>query len=337
MKYALLKTARLPMIVGALVFLVPQMSDARPGAGGNSGSRGSKTFSAPPTTTTAPRPAAPIERSATPPGPGTTANNPGVQASPAQSQAKPGFLSGAFSKGLLAGLLGAGVMGLLFGHGLFGGMGDIMSILGLALQIGLIFVVVRLVQSLLRRRSPALAGATATGSPARGALVRDILSGTSAQTMGSQTQPLQYRPNTPRTQPLTLTPPDFNRFEESLVNVMLAYGQEDGALLSQLVTPEMLSYFDQELAENALKGHVNRLYNVKLLKGDLAEAWHEANAEYATVAMNYSLFDAMIVKLSGKVVEGSTTQAQAVTEIWTFMRPVGGNPDQWKLSAIQQA
>jgi predicted lipid-binding transport protein (Tim44 family) len=26
-----------------------------------------------------------------------------------------------------------------------------------------------------------------------------------------------------------------------------------------------------------------------------------------------------------------------VTEVWTFMRPAGGTPVDWKLSAIQQA
>jgi len=34
--------------------------------------------------------------------------------------------------------------------------------------------------------------------------------------------------------------------------------------------------------------------DVKLLRGDLAEAWREGNADYATVAMNFALKDSMV-------------------------------------------
>jgi predicted lipid-binding transport protein (Tim44 family) len=39
---------------------------------------------------------------------------------------------------------------------------------------------------------------------------------------------------------------------------------------------------------------------------------------------------------SGRVVSGSWTAPQEVTEIWTFRRPQGGTARQWELSAIQQ-
>ena len=45
--------------------------------------------------------------------------------------------------------------------------------------------------------------------------------------------------------------------------------------------------------------------------------------------------DAM-VDGSGRVVSGSRTSPQEVTEIWTFRRPRGGDASQWELSAIQQ-
>jgi predicted lipid-binding transport protein (Tim44 family) len=76
---------------------------------------------------------------------------------------------------------------------------------------------------------------------------------------------------------------------------------------------------------------VNRVSDVKLLQGDLAEAWRESNSEYATVAMRFSLNDTMVDRASGRVVEGGP---QEVTETWTFRRTSSGP---WILSAIQQA
>jgi len=99
-------------------------------------------------------------------------------------------------------------------------------------------------------------------------------------------------------------------------------------------TPEMLAYFAEDLAANASRGVVNRISDVKLLSGDLAEAWREGNAEYATVAMRFSLIDQTVERASGRVVEGDTIRPTQATELWTFRRAPGG---QWLLSAIQQA
>jgi predicted lipid-binding transport protein (Tim44 family) len=96
----------------------------------------------------------------------------------------------------------------------------------------------------------------------------------------------------------------------------------------------MLSYFSDDLAQNASRGVVNKISDVKLEQGDLAEAWREGDSEYATVAMRYSLNDHMVDRASGRVVEGDTDQRQEATELWTFRRAPGGA---WLLSAIQQA
>src|SRR5207237_9853909 len=75
----------------------------------------------------------------------------------------------------------------------------------------------------------------------------------------------------------------------------------------------------------------NRVYDGKLLEGDLAEAWREGETDYATVAMRYSLVDEMLDRESGRVLQGGPDEA---TEIWTFMRVRGGH---WLVSAIQQS
>ena len=134
---------------------------------------------------------------------------------------------------------------------------------------------------------------------------------------------------------LTIEKEDYDAFERLLSEIQLAYGCGDQRALDERVTPEMLSYFTQELEDNKKKGLHNEVSEPKLLQGDLAESWREAGDEYATVAMRFSLMDAT-VDGSGRVVSGNRDVPQEVTEIWTFRRPRDGSPRQWELSAIQQ-
>ena len=69
--------------------------------------------------------------------------------------------------------------------------------------------------------------------------------------------------------------------------------------------------------------------DVKLLQGDLAEAWREGPSDYATVAMKFALRDSIVERASGRLVEGG--ELSEGTEL--FVRVRGGN---WPLSAIQQ-
>src|SRR6516164_2751475 len=118
--------------------LVSADAQARVGGGFSGGSRGARTFSAPPTTPTAPS-AAPIQRSITQSG--TVAPN-------GQTVIRPGLFGG-----LAAGFLGAGLFGLLFGHGFFGGMAGLASIIGLLLQVVLVVIVARLIFAWWQRRN----------------------------------------------------------------------------------------------------------------------------------------------------------------------------------------
>src|SRR5439155_19106123 len=133
-------------VATALALLVGD-AQARAGRGGSFGSRGSQTFSAPPSTATSPS-ARPIERSMTQPGqPGTFSQRPST--SPVGGFFnRPGFLGGLF-----AGFLGAGLLGMLFGHGLMGGLGGFSSILGLMLQVGIIVLIGYLLWTWWQRRN----------------------------------------------------------------------------------------------------------------------------------------------------------------------------------------
>lgn len=289
--------------------IVVSSADARVGGGMSSGSRGSRTFSAPPSTSTAPGTATPFNRTYSQPGMNSTAPTGG------------GFFNrGGMGRGLLGGLaagfLGAGLFGLLFGGGLFSGIGGLSSILGLLLQIALVVFVVRLAMSWWQRRN-APAYASANVGPGPQANYRSGLSGFG---FGANSAPPE------------IVPADYEAFERLLGEVQTAWSNEDVARLHTLASPEMVSYFEKDLAENRARNAVNKVSGVKLLQGDLAEAWREGETDYATVAMRFSLVDRTLDRTSGQLVGGSEQPAE-VTEVWTFARRHGGD---WELSAIQQ-
>jgi predicted lipid-binding transport protein (Tim44 family) len=330
---AFFKTAAVAMALALPASIaISSVADARVGRGGSAGSRGSHTFSAPPSTKTSPMAAQPMQR---------------TQAQPTAPAAAPAAKGGMFNRpgmgmlgGFAAGFLGAGLLGMLFGGSLFGGLGGLASMFGLLLQIGLIALVVMFALRWWRSRNapsyasgpahfdagsaqpqggPAAGGVGTTGSRLGGGL------GGGLGGFGAQAAPASA--------PIRITPDDYDAFERLLGEIQTAWSNEDKAALARLTTPEMESYFTADLADNAAKGVVNKVTDVKLLQGDLAEAWREGADDYATVAMRFGLVDKTIDRATGRVVEGGEQPIEA-TELWTFVRPNNGD---WMLSAIQQA
>ncbi len=313
----MLKQERGPLRRASLMFaaiaalclaLAPGLADARAGFGRSFGSRGGMTWSAPPSTSTAPLGAQPMQRSITPNA--TPAYGAG---SPARGYgARPGFASG-----LMGGLIGAGLVGLLLGHGLWGGMMGFGSFLGFLLQILLLVLLVRFLVRLFRGASPSFAGA-GPGMFARAEPTGLGLAGAGGHAAQS---------------PIALGPSDYRAFEQSLQDIQAAWSAHDVKALSAMVTPEMLSTFAEQLAEQTSRGVRNEVRDVRLLQGDLAQAWAEPGRDYATLAMRFSMIDVTRDSF-GSVVEGSPTEQVSTTELWTFVRSPGGR---WILSGIQQA
>ena len=333
-------TARLPSRRrGATLFaafavvalaIAPAIAEARPGGSSSSGSRGSRTYSAPPSTQTAPGSAQQFQRTETAP---TRPAAPGVAqpGAPRPAAAPGGFFSrNPMMAGLMGGLLGAGLFGLLAGHGLFGGLSGFMGFLGLMLQIaliaGLVFLVVRLVRG---NRQPAMAGGPngmareAQGGMGGGMGPRPQMGG--GMGMGGAFGGVATRP-------LEIGQADYEAFGRCLVEINAAWTRRDVDTLSRLSTPEMTRYFSQDLQDLKARGWTNETRDVQLEAGDLSEAWTENGQDYATVAMRFSLVD-VTTDAAGKVVEGHPTERQTVTEMWTFTRRPGND---WVLSAIQQ-
>lgn len=298
-----------------------QHADARPGQGSSMGSRGSRTWSAPPSTNTTPYGAAPMDRSITPRTPA-----PGYNGYPGQSNYGAPFNRGMgtasrhpFLTGFAGGMLGAGLFGLLSGHGFMGGVHGLFSFIGLMIQIGLI---VMIVMWLVRRFS-------GNGSSRRGNSGFPLNQGASGP--APSTTPAGFPAGGGSS--LAITSADYQAFQQTLLDIQTAWNQQNIPALQQMATPEMVSYFNQQLATLASQGARNVVSDVHFIQGDLAEAWQEAGMDYATVAMRYSLID-LTTNATGQVIEGSSTEPVTVTELWTFTRPSRGG--RWLLSAIQQ-
>ncbi|OBQ74403.1 Tim44 domain-containing protein [Mesorhizobium erdmanii] len=310
-----------------LAFSMVAIDHAEARRGGSFGSRGTRTFQSAPPTRTAPAPTAPVERSMTP--------NTGVNSAARQPQAgpqRPGFMSG-FGGTMMRGLLLGGLIGLLVGQG-FGGLAGMFGFLLQALLIGgAIMLAIRFFRS-QSARGPALAGAgnapassfenRATGQPqAAGPFTIPGFGGGSgggSPAAGSEE--------------ITLAQSDLDAFQQLLTDVQEAFGREDHAALRRAVTPEMVSYLSEELADNAQRGLRNEVSDIALLQADIAESWREDDRDYATAALRYESRDVTRERASGKVVDGDEDHPTETTELWTFTRQNGSN---WKLSAIQQA
>lgn len=317
------------MMAGAVALAV-DVADARPGGSKSYGSRGSNTYTAPPTTNTAPKAATPMDRTMTQPG-RPTAGTPGTPGAQAAQPAASRF--GGWGGILMGGLIGAGLASMF-------GLGAMAGVLGFLLQALLIGGLIYLAWSFFARRRAAT-GMAAAGGPAPSGYgnpnvnQRQALNqGPTGQPTGSGPMGAGLRPGMKA--PLTIGPDDYGAFERLLGEIQVAYGRADLDALSSRTTPEILSYFAQDLDANAKRGVRNEIGEPKLLQGDLAEAWTEASGDYATVAMRFAVTDALVEIQSGRVIEGDRETPVEVTEIWTFIRPRGGRPDQWELSAIQQ-
>ncbi|WP_331251165.1 Tim44 domain-containing protein [Xanthobacter oligotrophicus] len=314
-------------VAGALTLVAADHADAR--QGGSFGSRGTRTYQTPASTPTTPGTVAPVQRSTTSP---QTA--PSSAARPQAAAQRPSMFGNGFAGSLMRGLLIGGLIGMLMGQGL----GGLAGILGLLLQVGLVVAGVMLVMRLLRRSQPVPAGAgvgTGAGSGGPRPAVPGDWRAVSAPPAGSGRPPgVQDE--------IGVTPADLDVFERLLGIIQGAVSREDQAELRANTTPEMFGYLADELRENAERGLRNQVSDVKLLQGDVAEAWREGNREYATVAMRFASRDVMLDRASGKVVSGDAAGIGESTEVWTFVRdriggPTGGRGGAWRLSAIQGA
>jgi predicted lipid-binding transport protein (Tim44 family) len=197
---------------------------------------------------------------------------------------------------------------MLFGGGFFGHMfGGFITLLIVGFLIMLVF---RLLASGL---------ATAGGMP---------------RSVGAAAAPAQRY----RGRDIYVSDADLTAFQSIHAAVQEAWGRGDLAQMRQLMTPEMLSYFSEELTRNSSQDVENRVSNVSLAKAELTESWEEGDLQYATAYMRWTALDYTVrigaaPSSPGAIVAGDPRVPTEAEEVWTFVHRRGGH---WLLSAIQQ-
>jgi len=307
------------LLLVSLIAFAPSLAAARAGGsyrsgGGSSyssqGSRGSQTYT--------PNGGQSMQRSMTP------------QTAPGSSYSGSGYGSGfasnhPFLTGLAGGFFGGWLGSMLFPHwgmgmGYGGGFAGMLgSLFSWILIIGLVWMLIRM---FTRRSGPV----TVPDLGGMG-MMRGI--GNGGGGFGSAP---------PATTPLAIAQVDYQAFEAVLKQVQAAWSKGDLAALRHVVTPEMLSYFAEELAENESQGVTNHVEQVELVRGDLQQAWDEGRLQYATCALHWRALDYTVRNDRqhsdlATVVAGDPRQPSEAAEMWTFVRSPGGA---WLLSAIQQ-
>jgi predicted lipid-binding transport protein (Tim44 family) len=294
----------------AFLALMPALAEARAGGsfGGrpsSMGSRGSRTWEN--------NGAQPLNRSLTP--------LPQTSARPGLSPTYGGsfFQRNPFLTGLAGGLFGS----WLFGHGAYaqGAGGGAGSALGTLLWLAVIGVVIWFVVRLFRR------GRLSSGWPAGAAEFM-------ARPAGAMAAPADRG----RGRDVNLADADLQSFQQLHAAIQDAWSAGDLAGLRPLMTPEMLSYFSDELTRNTSRGVRNLVSDVQLVNGELTESWEERDLQYATAFLRWRATD-YAVRLGGSpgerdvVVGGDPRTPVEAEEIWTFVRRRGAG---WLLAAIQQ-
>ena len=301
--------------------LAPSLAEARAGssssgAGSSMGSRGTRTFEN--------NGAAPVTRSMNPT-PQVTSPLSGASGAAAAAGGGSFFQRHPFMSGIAGGFLGS----MLF-SGLGGGMGGMGHVFGGLLQfliIGLlIFFAIRLAMWLFSGRGSSTAG---------GAMPRSI--GSMPRSVGAAAAP-GPGPQHYRGHDTTVGETDLTAFQALHAAIQEAWGHGDLGRLRQQMTPEMLSYFSEELTRSTSEGVQNIVSDVRLLKGEISESWEEGDLQYATAFMRWSAND-YVVRMGRSpgqpdyLVSGDPKIPTESEEMWTFVRRRGGN---WLLSAIQQ-
>ena len=311
------------LLLCAMILFSPSLALARAGGGyslggGSSfmsqGSRGFQTYQ--------PNGASPLQRSLTP------QPNPGAPYGTQPDYGYGGYGYGhPFMSGLFGGFFGSWLGGMLFPHwGMGWGFGGMMgSVFSWLLLLGVVWFAFRLFAG--RGIGSPYPTSSYGAAPYLG-----------AGGFGGGMQPMFPAYGAARATTIGVNATDYQAFEEILKNVQTAWSRGDLAALRRYVTPEMLSYFSEQLAANQSQGVINHVDDVELLKGEVREAWDEGQLHYATALMHWRARDYTVASESkpgaGELVVGGDPQhASEASEMWTFARSPGGH---WLLSAIQQ-
>jgi predicted lipid-binding transport protein (Tim44 family) len=317
MQRSVVLTALMAMLLATFVWTLDAW--ARVGGGGSSGSRGSRSFSAP----ARPSPSAP-GREATPPS--------SFQRSGPQRSGWMSGLMGGIGGFLLGGLLGSMLFGGM-GHGLFGGIGF--------LEIILIAGILYFAYAYFKRRQQPAPASSYGYTPPQESDAGSWRSGSSSTTSATMHEPeasgdLERGLGYIRQMDASFDPRQFSETASDIFfKLQAAWMARDLAPVRDLLTPEMYEVMQKDSERLRAERRIDRMENIAVRSVEATEAWQESGRDYVTVRFLASMLDYTLDEQTNQVIKGSRSEPVKFEEYWTFMRPVG--PNSWRLSAIQQA
>jgi len=313
------------MLLAAVMLLsatfMENEAEARAGGSRSMGSRGSRSYSRP----ASPSQSSPYQQAA--PAPSRPMTTP-----PFQQPAPAGGFLRSMAGGMVGGMLGGMLFrGMGFGGGMGGGGYGGPGIFDILLLAGIGYLIYRYVKK--RRESqeaypqqfgatdyqPTQVGYSSTASPVAGVLVDDLGTGL------ANVRQMDYSF-------------DEGRFKDTVMDLFFrvqgAWMNRDLTPVISILTEEMRGVLQEDVQRLIRERRINRLENIAVRTVEITEAWQESGQDFITAQIYANLLD-YTTDDAGQVVEGNRTDPVKFEEYWTFSRPVG--PNQWKLSAIQQA
>jgi predicted lipid-binding transport protein (Tim44 family) len=290
---------------------------ARAGGGRSSGSSGfgsSKSYSRPSTPPSQPQ--APPQQ---------------VQPPVPPAGAGRGFLSG-MAGGIMGGLLGGmlfsslGFAGSGTGGGGFG-FGDLLLIMAI---LGIIYFVVKRFRS-RNTMQMSTAGAGSYSYPAPTPVPGYAPPALEASTEEPKLEGLRHI----REMDSSFSEKSFKDLSEDIFfKIQGAWTKRDLGNVRNLLSPEMLSVFQQDVNRMLAEKRINRLENIAMREVEIVEAGQDRGAEVITARFYANLLDYTTDDKTTQVISGSTSDPVKFVEYWTFSRNVGEK--NWVLAGITQ-
>ncbi|ABK17475.1 Tim44 domain-containing protein [Syntrophobacter fumaroxidans] len=318
------------IVMFCVATLLESSAWARAGGGSSSGSRGSRSFSAPSAPPSRPSPGP----SPSSPGFGT----PGSRQIPGSPPPSTGFSRSPFWQGMAGGLAGGLIGNMLFGGrgyaGPGGGGGGGYGGPGL-LDLLIIGVGIYFLMKFLKRRREQQADTLLYSDSGMARPQQPYYGG------GGQPEYLPPADDVERGfQELRRFDPGFNEesFKETVQDLFfrIQAGWMNRSLdgIEGLLAPEMKAFFASEFDRLRRSGRINKLENIAVRKVEPSEVWQEEGKDYVTVLFTANLLDYTVDDKTGQVVEGDKLNPVKFQEFWTFCRDIG--TQRWQLTAINQ-
>lgn len=240
------------------------------------------------------------------PGQSAAASRPGQPAAPAPASPWRGILGGA--------LLGLG-LGALLSH--FGLGGELASIIGTALMIGLFAFAAIMLFRLISRKTAGQQPSPAYAAPMQKSAIPEV-----GSNLGSANQPVNWQSGSAPAIPADFDSAGFLRHAKTnFLRMQAAWDKADAQDIREFTTPEMFAELKMQLTE---RGAAANHTDVVTLNADLLGVETVDDEHLASVRFN------------GMVKEDANAQPEAFNEIWVLSKPVTGNSG-WLLAGIQQA